>query len=166
MPAALTRNKDGHGTHVASIAAGRAAGKFAGGVAPEAKILFVISAERRAIGYSIAHLAALKFINQFAHERRQAGGRQRESGTRTPARTTADPRSRSGSTSSRAVAARPGRIVVKSAGNERGKRGHAKVELLPDSAETLTLEIVDRSRLEPRSDGIVVGLDQHACDSG
>ena len=33
---------------------------------------------------------------------------------------------------------KPGRIVVKSAGNERGKRGHAKVELLPDSAESLT----------------------------
>ena len=69
MPARLSRNKDGHGTHVASIAAGEAVGTFAGGVAPEATILFVISAGGESIGYSNAHLAALEFIDRFAQRK-------------------------------------------------------------------------------------------------
>ena len=38
VPPGLGRNDDGHGTHVASIAGGRAVGNFAGGVAPDAKL--------------------------------------------------------------------------------------------------------------------------------
>ena len=55
---------EGHGTHVTSIAAGRAVGKFAGGVAPEATIVVVIpklvtnAGDRRSIGYSISDVDA------------------------------------------------------------------------------------------------------------
>jgi endonuclease G len=124
-PAALGRNDNGHGTHVASIAAGRAVGDFFGGVAPESRLLVVITKSDGDIGYSSAHLDALAFIetvaaglgvpvvvnvskgmNAGAHDGKSAleigfeefagGGRKR------------------------------GRVVVKSAGNERGQRGHAQ----------------------------------------
>ena len=51
-----------------SIAAGRAAGPFFGGIAPESQILVVISGGDEPTGYSDAHLAALKFIDQKATE--------------------------------------------------------------------------------------------------
>jgi subtilisin family serine protease len=124
-PAALGRNDNGHGTHVASIAAGRAVGDFFGGVAPESRLLVVVTKSDGDIGYSSAHLDALAFIdtvaaalglpvvvnvskgmNAGAHDGKSAleigfeefagGGRKR------------------------------GRVVVKSAGNERGQRGHAQ----------------------------------------
>jgi hypothetical protein len=66
VPPGLGRNDSGHGTHVASIAGGRAAGKFAGGVAPEAKLLIVISGGSGPIGYSQSHIEALAFIDTFA----------------------------------------------------------------------------------------------------
>lgn len=137
VPAALSRNKDGHGTHVASIAAGREAGtSFKGGVAPEAHILFVISAAAEPIGYSTAHLAALDFIRRFATAKRMPvvvnvsqGHNAGAHDGRSALEVGFDEFSGGGRV--------PGRIVVKSAGNERGKKGHAKVELLPGSADTI-----------------------------
>jgi hypothetical protein len=66
VPASLSRWNEGHGTHVASIAAGRKVGDFAGGVAPEAQLLIVISKGDQPTGYSDANLAALSFIDQRA----------------------------------------------------------------------------------------------------
>ena len=66
VPASLSRPNEGHGTHVASIAAGRKVGTFFGGVAPEAQLLIVISKGDQPTGYSDAHLAALSFIDQMA----------------------------------------------------------------------------------------------------
>jgi endonuclease G len=59
FPPALGRNVHGHGTHVASIAAGRAVGTFAGGVAPGARLLVVVCRPGESIGYSKSHLDAL-----------------------------------------------------------------------------------------------------------
>lgn len=128
-PAAL-RDPQKHGTHVASIAAGRAVGGFAGGIAPEAKIIVVIPdmvtepGDPPSIGYSNSHVDALTFIrataemlalpvavnvslgmNAGAHDGSstlEAGFDQFSGGGRDP-----------------------GFVVVKSAGNERGHKGHA-----------------------------------------
>jgi hypothetical protein len=70
-PAAL-RDPDGHGTHVASIAAGRGVGGLADGMAPEARIVVVIPKMRTAqgdpasVGYSRSHLEALSFLKRVA----------------------------------------------------------------------------------------------------
>jgi large subunit ribosomal protein L16 len=59
-------NKGGHGTHVASIAAGRAGTNFTGGVAPEALIVVVKIPERPILGYPQIFLKALKYIQKTA----------------------------------------------------------------------------------------------------
>ena len=57
----------GHGTHVASIAAGRTVGTFGGGMAPEARIVAVIPHMKTqppdppSLGYSNSHQGALSF---------------------------------------------------------------------------------------------------------
>lgn len=72
VPAGSRRDPSGHGTHVASIAAGRAAGGFSGGVAPKAGIVIVIPkintphGDPRSIGYSMSHVDALAFMDRIA----------------------------------------------------------------------------------------------------
>jgi endonuclease G len=138
----LTRNLNGgHGTHVASIAAGRRAGDFAGGVAPEARLLVVISGGQGPIGYSSSHLEALAFIDREAtqlglpvvvnvSQGMNAGAHDGKSALEVAF----DEFSKGGR--------RPGRVIVKSAGNERGdkKRGHAKVTVGQSSREELRWE--------------------------
>lgn len=136
VPPGLGRNRGGHGTHVASIAGGRAVGDFFGGVAPDAKLLIIVSASSGPIGYSQSHVEALAFINTFAtslglpvvvnvSQGMNAGAHDGKSALEVAF----DAFSESGR--------KPGRVVVKSAGNERDKRGHAKVTLPPGSQEEL-----------------------------
>jgi endonuclease G len=136
VPPALGRNNDGHGTHVTSIAAGRAVGTFAGGVAPESRVLIIIAPPGELIGYSRAHLEALQFIGQTAtvldlpvvvnvSQGMNAGAHD--------GRSALEVAFNEFSNYGRA----PGRIIVKSAGNERDKNGHAKVTLLAGGAEEL-----------------------------
>lgn len=136
VPQGLGRNDRGHGTHVASIAGGCAAGDFAGGVAPDAKLLVVVSGGSGPIGYSQTHIEALAFIDRFAaglnlpvvvnlSQGMNAGAHDGKSSLEVAF----DAFSESGR--------RQGRVVVKSAGNERAKNGHAKVTMLPDSLEYL-----------------------------
>jgi subtilisin family serine protease len=130
VPPELSRPNDGHGTHVTSIAAGRAAGPFFGGVAPESQILVVISGGDEPTGYSDAHLAALKFIDQKATELGKPVVVNLSQGMNTGAHdgqsaleVAFDMFSEGGR--------KPGRVVVKSAGNERGnaKKGHARLSV-------------------------------------
>jgi endonuclease G len=137
-PQGLGRNKngDGHGTHVASIAAGRKVGAFAGGVAPEAKILVVIADGQSPTGYSKSHVQALTFIDTVATQMNlpvvvnvSQGMNAGAHDGRSLLEIAFDEFSGGGRKS--------GRIVVKSAGNERHKGGHAKVTLLPSALEVL-----------------------------
>jgi endonuclease G len=136
VPPGLGRNDSGHGTHVASIAGGRAVGDFAGGVAPGAKLLIVVSGGSGPIGYSQSHIEALAFIDAFAAQLKlpvvvnvsqgmNAGAHDGKSSLEVAF----DAFSDSGR--------RQGRVVVKSAGNERAKGGHAKITMPPDSCEPL-----------------------------
>ena len=130
VPARL-RNVNGHGTHVASIAAGGPTAKFAGGMAPNARILVVISAGSDPTGYSSAHVAALQFIDATAasldlpvvvnvSQGMNAGAHDGKS----LVEVAFDGFSKGGRM--------PGRVVVKSAGNERDTRGHAEMQLGPE----------------------------------
>jgi subtilisin family serine protease len=133
-PPGLPRNDEGHGTHVASIAVGRAVGAFAGGMAPAAKLLVVIAAASGPTGYSACHVDALVFIDRFAKEHglpvvvnlsqgMNAGAHDGKSALEVAF----DAFAESGR--------KPGRVVVKSAGNERDKGGHALLTLPTGSLE-------------------------------
>jgi subtilisin family serine protease/tetratricopeptide (TPR) repeat protein len=136
----LGRNKDGHGTHVASIAAGRAVGNFKGGVAPAASLLVVISSSDQPTGYSDSHIAALKFIDQVATDRGLPVVVNVSQGMNAGAH---DGRSAL-ELGFEQFCVKSGRVVVKSAGNEREDRhgqsrgGHARVPpLLTGAVEPL-----------------------------
>jgi len=128
VPKSLGRNVDGHGTHVASIAAGRHVGTFFGGVAPESRLLVVIAKSDGDIGYSKAHLDALSFIDHVATELGMPVVVNVSKGMNAGAH---DGKSalEIGFDEFTGGGRKPGRVVVKSAGNERSQRGHAVFSL-------------------------------------
>lgn len=66
VPPTLGRDPTGHGTLVASIAAGKAIGNFKGGIAPEAKIIVVKINPNDPNGLDTRHAQALNYIEQVA----------------------------------------------------------------------------------------------------
>lgn len=131
-----------HGTHVASIAAGRATGDFSGGVAPAAGIVLVIPALKVepgspwSLGYSVSHLAALEYIRNVAtaldlpavinvSQGMSAGAHDGTSALE------------KGFDLITGNGREGGIVVVKSAGNERMHAGHASLSLPSESTESL-----------------------------
>ncbi len=130
IPSAL-RDPNAHGTHVASIAAGRAVGTFGGGVAPESKIVVVIPnmttdpADPPSLGYSNSHIDALVFSKSFAEKEGLPIAINVSLGMNAGAH--------DGLSSLEAafdevtnIGRDEGIAIVKSAGNERGHGGHAQ----------------------------------------
>ncbi len=145
VPRRLGRDVNGHGTHVASIAAGRAVGEFYGGVAPESMIVVVIpkldvrAQDSMSLGYSNSHVAALKFIEHAATRLQRPVVVNVSLGMNAGAHDGTslleeafDQFSEGGR--------KPGRAIVKSAGNERAAGGHAQLAMASGSEFTLTWE--------------------------
>jgi endonuclease G len=147
-----------HGTHVASIAAGSACASpgFAGGVAPEAKLVIVVAridpetGSPNSLGYSIPHLAALNFIRSVAQKENlpvvvnvslgaQAGAHDGLS----LLEVSFDEFSGFGRT--------PGLVIVKSAGNDRDSKLHATVPVSSRSVAYLDWSSPRRSMWLPRA---------------
>jgi len=139
VPPELGRNYNGHGTHVTSIAGGRRTEFFAGGVAPDAKLLIVIADAHGQRGYVSSYVDALGFIDDTARrldlpvvvnvsQGMNAGAHDGKS----LLEGAFDGFSKSNH--------EPGRVVVKSAGNEREKGGHAKITVPSGSIEELGWE--------------------------
>ena len=156
--------RPGHGTHVAGIAAGRAVGMLGDGVAPEAKIAVVIpklqteGGDPQSLGYSVTHLDGLVFLREAAQIEglpmainvslgMNAGSHD---GTSTL---------EAGFDGITGQGRDPGLVIVKSAGNERGHHGHAKVFATKNLIETITWQAKDRSREQDYIEGWYDGFD-------
>ncbi|MEM7248254.1 MAG: S8 family serine peptidase [Acidobacteriota bacterium] len=143
VPSGLGRDELGHGTHVTSIAAGRAVGSFSGGLAPDAGIVFVrpklcaSSADPRSVGFALAHVDALAFIDRIAEERdlpvvvnlslgMNAGAHDGSSLLEVAL---------DNFTSGGRM---PGRVLVKSAGNAAREAAHARFEMAPQQESQLS----------------------------
>jgi len=142
-----------HGTHVASIAAGRAVGPFSGGIAPEAGLIVVIpsfdtsAGSPVSLGYSVSHVDALAFVQAAAQELELPVAVNVSLGMNAGAH--------DGSSMLEAAfdsftdqGRDPGIVLVKSAGNERGHGGHARA----DVAVGMVTDITWESDAVPRAD--------------
>lgn len=132
-PPSALRADVGHGTAVASIAAGRRTGggphDFAGGVAPQARLLVIrYETGGASIGYAVGHINALALIDRRATDLglpvvvnisngMNAGA---HNGTTTVEKQCTEFTGKS---------SKPGRVIVKSAGNERNTSRHAVVSV-------------------------------------
>lgn len=164
VPKFLKPGVKDHGTHVASIAAGQSTSYFSGGMAPEAKIVVVITrAEYElgypfSLGYSVSHHSALAFIRDFSSwiglpvvinvsQGMNAGAHDGSSNLEV----TFDAITGNGK--------EPGIVVVKSAGNERDKLGHAFLQVADGSEETLRWDSSDEDRIHQIHDEIELWFD-------
>lgn len=135
IPTGLGRDLvNGHGTHVASIGAGRAVGQFAGGMAPEARIVAVISrvdvdpSDPVSLGYSHNHVDALAWIREVARQEQLPAAVNISLGMNAGAHdgtSLLEAAMDEFSSGGRA----PGLVLVKSAGNEGGRNGHAMLNV-------------------------------------
>lgn len=149
VPTAL-RDPELHGTHVASIAAGRkcagpagAAGPYmSDGVAPDAGIVMVIpklkanAGDPWSVGYSVNHADAVSFLQTVARGRNKVLTSALPMAVNLSFGMNAGGHDGSslleaGIDSCTDKGRLPGFVVVKSAGNERGFGGHQRIQAFP-----------------------------------
>ena len=158
IPPTLRDAEQGHGTHVASIGAGRGAGPVPRGVAPACMIVAVIPKitvdedDPSSIGYSNSHIDAIAFL------KRVAAGSTKVLGDRRPIAINVSLGMNAGAHDGKSpleaafdsltsIGTDPGLAIVKSAGNERTHGGHRSVDV-PAGGRT---NIVWQSSDTPRS---------------
>lgn len=146
----------GHGTHVSSIAAGRAVGTFAGGVAPDSKLIVVIPnmvtspADPPSLGYSNSHVDALSFLTAAASI--ADGGSEMPIAVNVSLGMNAGAHDGQSNLEAAFDSATnqgkiPGIVIVKSAGNEGNSGGHAEVTAMNQGIVELSWEsILNRFR--------------------
>ena len=126
-PPALRQNV-GHGTAVASIAAGRCTGQhsrhFSGGVAPQARII-AIRYDATGVGYFAGHINALELIDRRAMDLGLPVVVNISNGINCGAHNGTAPLELK-CTEFTETSQKPDRVVVKSAGNERNTGRHAQ----------------------------------------
>jgi subtilisin family serine protease len=120
-----------HGTVVGGVAAGRRTGAtadhFAGGVAPSARLVVVrYDLQDASIGYSKGHIDALNFIDQIADAEGLPVVVNISNGMNAGAHDGTSLLERACDMFT-GLGARSGRIIIKSAGNERGQGRHASI---------------------------------------
>ncbi len=164
-PSNALRDPQTHGTHVASIAAGRKVGGFAGGVAPEARIAVIIPnmqtnpGDPPSIGYSNSHVDALVFLRALAEKLDLPMAVNVSLGMNAGAHdgmSTLESAFDAITDNGRDA----GIAIVKSAGNERGFAGHAKIQALTGGVATLTWISNDRFRLQDYIEVWYSGVDE------
>ncbi len=143
----------GHGTHVASIAAGRPVGTFSGGMAPHARIVVVVPDMKTqpqnppSLGYSVSHQAALEFLLAYKRHRNMPMAINMSLGMNAGAHDgTTDLEKLFDSISNQG--SEEGFIIVKSAGNERGFRGHVREQVAPGVRTDITWQSSNTPRLQ------------------
>ena len=142
LPFGLSTTDKEHGTHVVSIAAGRATTNFTGGVAPEAKLVFVIPdmgvapEGQENLGYHLSHSLALNYIRDLANRINLPVVINLSHGTdrgghdgRSNIEIALEEVTNNGDA--------PGIVIVKSAGNSRKDQRHARIVMDPNQRRTL-----------------------------
>jgi subtilisin family serine protease len=123
-----------HGTTVASIAAGRRTGEardmhFPGGIAPAALLIVVrYDLQESSVGYSMGHIDALAFIDKLATKEGKPVVVNISNGMNAGAHDGTSPVEQKCQEFTANGQAK-GRVIVKSAGNERGKGRHAMLKV-------------------------------------
>ncbi|HEX9659089.1 MAG TPA: S8 family serine peptidase [Rhodothermales bacterium] len=146
LPNSLAGREKFYGNCTARIAAGGSTEEFAGGLAPDAKLIVVIPAvntppaDPDGLGYTVSHLLALEFIRKTAQWHDLPVAVLLGFGSNAGAH--------DGSTLfERAIDAatcngkEPGCVLVKSAGEETSRGGHARLSMESRRQETLRWQI-------------------------
>lgn len=153
------RDPSGHGTAVASIAAGQRSsnGEFPGGIAYNAKLIVVIPkmsvdpGDPLSLGYSVSHVQALSFIKDFVRDSNMPIVVNLSQGMNAGAHDGSSALEAAFDNFSEQGRA-PGKVIVKAAGNLKDKAHHAALSVLDGLTETLTwstqAELYDDQRLE------------------